>query len=118
MNRRNFAKVAAFSLLGFFGLGAVSSLTSCVVRPLAPGGAVVVPVGGRGRRRRIRRRVRRRMRRRMVGARIIYVIPKQTVVGDEIELDDGSVGVVNKISGTSIEVETNGAVKAMDVEFE
>ncbi len=110
MNRRLFAKLISVSVLSALGL---MSLDGCVVRPVGPGGPVV-----RGRRRRIRRRVRRRMRRRMAGASVVYVVPRATVAGDEIEMEDGSVGVVNSINGKNIEIETNGNVKSMTVEFE
>lgn len=109
MNRRSFTKLVSLSVLSVLGL---ISLDGCVVRPAGTG-----PVARR-QRRRVRRRVRRRMRRRMVGTTVVYVVPKGTVAGDEIEMDDGKIGIVNKVDGKNIEIETEGQIKSMTVEFE
>lgn len=113
MNRRLFTKLLSSSVIALLGLIVVEG---CVVHPIDPHGSTP----GRRRRvaRRIRRRTRRRIRRRMVGGAVVFVVPKQIVVGDDIELDDGSIGVVNKIDGKNIEIETQGQIKSMTVEFE
>ncbi len=112
MERRSFVKLLTQSILLALGL---ISLDSCVVydRGAVPG------VVRRGRRRRIRRRIRRRARRRaIIGGGVIFILPKATRVGEEIELPDGSVGVVQKINGQKVDIESNGQIQSLSAEFE